>query len=464
MDRSPPRGHAVVIGAGITGLLTAHVLSPHFAQVTVLERDQLPADPRPRKGVPQGRHAHALQAGGLAALRHLLPGIGHDLRAAGARAVDFCAHTRLHLPYGTPPPRDSGILIQPLSRPLLESVIRKRVLQADNIRVEQGCTVTGLTAGRHQGHLRVTGVHLTRNRTQCPTEKRTLPGDLVADTSGRSSRLPDWLAALGLSRPAETVIDARVGYATRAYHLPADRAPDWFAVFQTPYAPHTPRGCFVLRVEDNQLLVTLQGAGGDHPPTSSPGFEAFAASLTGEVHKTLQGLAPLGPPVRYARTANRRLHYHRLRPWPDRLIVLGDAVCAFNPVYAQGMTVAAQEALVLRELLADRTRNAPSPCAGLAPAFQRRVARVTAWPWRLAILPDLDWQPEPPRSPAHRAARWYLGQWQRLVPQDPRMFHDIARVTNMLSSPLVLLHPRHISRISTAGVFRAAHHTAASAG
>ncbi|MEV0501583.1 NAD(P)-binding protein [Streptomyces spectabilis] len=454
MDQTPHQGDALVIGAGIAGLLAAHVLSRSFATVTVLERDHLPETPRPRRGVPQGRHAHALQAGGLLALEQLLPGISDDLRAAGAPRIDFCVQARLHLPYGTPPPRDSGIIIQPASRPLLESVLRERVMRTDNIRIDQGCTVTGLLSERHRHRLRVTGVRLVRRNTRAPADERSVPGNLVVDASGRASHLPDWLAALGLPRPAETVIDARVGYATRAYHLPPGRALEWSAVFQPPHAPHSPRGCFVLRVENDQLLVTLQGAGGDHPPTDPAGFDAFTASLHGDVREVLQDLVPISSAVRYARTANRRLHYDRLRPWPGGLIALGDAVCAFNPVYAQGMTVAALEALTLAALLADRTQASALPLEDLTQAFQRRVARVTAWPWQLATLPDRGWRLEPPRSLPHRGARWYLDQWQRLVPQDPRMFHDIARVTNMLASPLLLARPRHLIRVGKAAVRR----------
>ncbi|UQI45858.1 hypothetical protein M1P56_16580 [Streptomyces sp. HU2014] len=442
MGRTRRHEHALVIGAGIAGLLTARVLGPNFTTVTVLERDRLPAHPSPRPGVPQGRHAHALQAGGLLTLERLLPGIGDDLRAAGAPPVDFCAQGQLHLPYGTPPPRTSGILIQPVSRPLLEAVIRERVLAADaRIRIEEGVTVTGLTTERYRYQHRVTGVHLIRGRN--PGAVRHLSATLVVDTSGRTSHLPDWLAALGLPRPAETVVDAHVGYATRAYRLPVGQAPDWSAVFQPPYAPHSPHGCFVIRVENDQLIVTLQGVGGHHPPTDPAGFDAFTATLTGDLHKVLANLEPLGPPVRYARTAGRRLHYHRLRLWPECLLALGDAVCAFNPVYAQGMTVAAQQALTLGELLSAR----PQDLDGLAPSFQRRAARITTWPWHMSTLPDLHWQPEPPRSLPHRTAHWYLDQWQRLVPQDPRMFQDIARVSNMLASPLLLAHPRHLIRV-----------------
>ncbi|MFD3612125.1 NAD(P)/FAD-dependent oxidoreductase [Streptomyces atroolivaceus] len=435
-----------MIGAGIAGLLCARVLSETFTRVTIIERDTLNTRPQPRRGVPQGQHAHALQARGLQAFEELLPGIQGALTAAGAPLADFCRAGRLQLPYGSPPPMDSGIHIRMVSRPLLETIVRAEILRIAHVRIRDGCTVTGLVLSGDRR--RATGVRLLQRSPagqKAPTE--VLPADLVADAAGRSSHLPRWFTDLGLPQVAETTVDAHMGYASRVYRAaPAN----WLALFEIPQAPSVTRGAFALRTEDGRLLVSLQGAAGDHPPGADPGFETFAKSLASGLYGIMRDSEPVTPVVRYARTTNLRRHYHRLPSWPGGLIVLGDAVCAFNPVYAQGMTVAALEVLELRRLLTGRGAD---PLDEVAVKFQRRLARITAWPWAIATLPDRAWQNKHPPL-AFRLGLWYLDQWYKCVPTDRRMYYDIARITNMTSSPSLLFHPRHIAHIIAMSVLR----------
>ncbi|WP_157868533.1 FAD-dependent oxidoreductase [Streptomyces caatingaensis] len=435
-------GRAAVIGAGIAGLLTARALAGVFEEITVFERDHLPSDPRPRRGVPQGRHAHALQARGLEIFSELFPGLRQQLHAAGAPVVDFCQDARLQLPGGAARPMPSGILIQPVSRPLLETAVRTRVAALPGVRIRDGCTVTGLLTD--SAARQVTGVHLTHrapgSRVRTPAVHQA---ELVVDAGGRASHLPDWLVALGLPRVAGTTVDARVGYASRRYRTGRVPAASWRALFEPPQPPGHTRGCFALHIEDHQLLVTLQGAADDHPPTDDDGFHAFARSLHSDLATVLAILEPHSSAVRYARTANRRTYYHRLSPWPDGLLVLGDAACVFNPVYAQGMTVAAVEARALRDLL---VRHRGHDLTGFARRFQHRLARITAWPWAMATLTDRGWPTGEPSPATVRAACWYLRRWQERIPHDPRMFEDFVRVANMLAGPATLVRPRHLAR------------------
>ncbi|MGW1411569.1 FAD-dependent oxidoreductase [Streptomyces sp. NPDC002403] len=441
----PQRGHAIVIGAGIAGLLAARALSDTFQQVDILERDRLPSTSAHRNGVPQDRHAHALQARGLQLFEEFFPGLQDELSTAGAPLVDFCAHARLQLPGGAPPPVTSGILIQPVSRPFLEKAVRDRVARIPGVRIQDRVTVTGLVQERT--NRRVTGVRVAHRSPQ-PRPEEDLAADLVVDASGRNSRLPDWLVALGLPRPAETIVDADVAYVTRHFEASPHTPGGWLALFETPRAPDVPRGCFALRTEGNRLIVTLQGAAGDHPPKGEQGFHTFLKSLTPATVNAIAPLVPRSAPYRYARTANRRRHLDNIKPWPDGLIALGDATCVFNPVYAQGMTVAALESLALRDLLA---RHIDHELRGFAAEFQRRTAHITRWPWLMATLSDRGWQTETPSSPLLRAGQWYLSKWYALITHHPRMFQDFARVANMLSGPAVLARPRHLLRIIGSG-------------
>ncbi|MFK0132374.1 NAD(P)/FAD-dependent oxidoreductase [Streptomyces rubiginosohelvolus] len=437
---APRFGHAAVIGAGIAGLLAARVLGDTFERVTLIERDVLPDQPKPRPGVPQDRHAHALQAGGLLAFERLLPGISEELSGAGVHPMDMCRTGRVRYPSGEPPPMDSDVVIQPVSRPLLEAVVRGQVLRAPGVTIVQGRTVTGLTVGN--GGRRVTGLRLRdRSAGRDAVPEAVLPADLIVDASGRSSHLRDWLAELGLPQPGVTTVDAHVGYATRVYRTTPGTAPPWRGYFETPLPPSTPRGAFALHIENDRLLVTLQGAAGDHPGNLDEDFDRYLRSLRGELWETVKQLEPVGRAVRYARNANRRVLCHRTSSWPERLIAVGDAVCAFNPVYAQGMTTAALEAELLRQLLDGRYE-----LDGLARTFQWRLARITLWPWLSTTLADRAWEKGPTPLPS-RTVLLYLRRWQWLAQRHPRMHLDLLKVTNMLVGPLILLHPRHLARM-----------------
>ncbi|MER6695400.1 NAD(P)/FAD-dependent oxidoreductase [Streptomyces minutiscleroticus] len=293
-----------------------------------------------------------------------------------------------------------------------------------------------------------------------------LKADLVVVAAGRSSHLPTWLADLGLPHPRETVLDAPVGYASRLYDNPGGRWPDWVLMVEFLQAPSVRRGCFATRVEEGRFFVTLQGVGDDRPPHGDEGFAEFAGSLRAPLADVLAPLRPRTSPRTYALTGNRRLAYHRLRRWPDGLVALGDAVCVFNPVYGQGMSVAALEAALLREVLAPHARRAaalpgaspspsPSPYASLPPGvtrrFQRRLARLTLEPWLLSTSTDWGWQQRAPALP-HRMALWYLRGVLRASTTEPEVYTRFVRVLNMLSRPTALLHPRVVTKVLAGGL------------
>ncbi|WP_147268102.1 FAD-dependent oxidoreductase [Spongiactinospora rosea] len=434
-DRHPTSGgHAVVIGAGIAGLVAAQALAESFGQVTIIERDRLPDTARPRPGVPQGHHAHALAARGLLVLEELCPGLGRRLDAAGAPPVDFCREARHHWPAGVPEPVSSDVVIRPVSRPLLEILLREHVGARPEVRIMDGHQAGDLVGDAGA----VTGVEVTPRGAG--GRAMTMAADLVADASGRSSHLPGRLAAIGLPPPAEQRVDARVGYASRAYHIDPAAPPPWRALFETPDAPGRTRGCFALRIERDRLLITLQGAAGDHPGAEEDDFMAFMKSLRAGLADVVAGLEPATPIHRYRRSAGHRRLYHRLPSWPDGLIVLGDATCTLNPLYAQGMTVAALQARALGTMLRERPLASP----GSAAAFQRRAMRISARPWWMSALADRAWTDS---SPLVRAADAYLGACQRLAVADTAMFRDLAEVSNMLTGPAVLTRPRHLARL-----------------
>jgi len=421
-------GRAVVLGGSMAGLLAARVLSERFERVHIVERDELPDGPEPRKGNPQGRHAHVLLARGLAVLERLFPGIAASLIAGGALETDpatstwfQCGRWKLRVP--------SGLRVTVQSRPFLEWHVRRRVAALPGVSFLCGRTATELLPGPSGGE--VTGVHLSRKGA--PDE--ALSADLVLDASGRGSQAPQWLTALGFDPPREEEVGVGVGYATRLYRR-VDRAPDdLLIVYSDP--PRTRRQGVLFPLEGDRWICSLVGWLGDHPPADDEGFLAFARTLDApDLHRAILEAEPLGPIAVHRIPTTRWRHYEQLRRAPRRFLVLGDARCCFNPVYAQGMTVAALEAEVLESCLAEH------PPESLGPAFERRVSRVVADAWLLATGEDLRY----PEAEGHRPlatplVNAYVSRVHRRVATDPAVLLAFHRVVNMVARPTALFRP-----------------------
>jgi 2-polyprenyl-6-methoxyphenol hydroxylase-like FAD-dependent oxidoreductase len=436
---SKPRGHAVVIGASMAGLLTANVLRDHFADVTVLERDRLPDEATLRKGTPQARHLHSYWLGGLQAVERMLPGYTADLAAAGAVPVRQPTDVRWLAPPGWIrrfPPTTRMLFA---SRPLLEWALRRRVATTPGIRVLDGHEVEGLRVG---GSGDVDGVMAAIRGG----DRFSLSADLVVDASGQGSKLPQWLKALGCRQPAESIIDGHMGYATRYFTIPPGSR-DWKGIYIQPAPPAHCRGGVMFPVEGNRWLVTLVGGGGDYPPTDEAGFLAFARSLRSDaLYDAFSGAEPISPIWGYRRTANHRRHYERLRGMPGRLLVLGDSLCSFNPVYGQGMTVAARQAERLSELLCSRP---PGDLARVTHRLQGAMASVAEGAWMVSTGEDLRYpSAEGARVTAKtRITHRYMDRVLAAVAVDPVVNTAFLRVLNMIDPPQALFRPRTMSRV-----------------
>ncbi|MDT7783104.1 MAG: hypothetical protein QOF58_1523 [Pseudonocardiales bacterium] len=401
---------AVVIGGGIAGLLAARVLSESH-EVVVLERDKLSDEPEYRSGVPQGRHVHGLLVRGGEIMEELFPGLRDELVRAGAHLTD-AGEARLLNTAGWLAGAETGLPLLTVSRPLLETHIRRRVAA----KIEDGVHVTGLS---FRGST-VDGV-ITRDGR--------VDADLVVDASGRSSKLAAWLAEAGVTVREPTVVDSRTGYATRLYTAPEDFP---VVIAELAGAPDHPRGCAVMRIEGDRLMVTAQGAGGDHPPRDPEGYEEFLASLRGPLAEMLAEAEPLTPVYLFARTASRRNALEKTGNWPGGLVAVGDSACAFNPVYGQGMTVAAMESLLFRG-------HADVSARGCQ-AFQKKVAKVAAEAWAMSSGADRGWTDDEPGA-AQRLLGWFMKKWQVAIVRDPDMFVRFVRVVHMKASPLSLMNP-----------------------
>jgi 2-polyprenyl-6-methoxyphenol hydroxylase-like FAD-dependent oxidoreductase len=436
---------AVVIGAGIGGLAAAGALAGFFEYVVVLERDALPADAVDRHGTPQGRHNHALLAGGQRALAELFPGFEEDLARAGAVrlrvAADFCTEMPGFDPF---PRRDLGWHVFSMSRPLIELTARRRVEQLPNVTLRARYRARTLEASDRRPAA-VVGVRC--ENAQGRTE--TMPADLVVDASGHGGLTCDLLAAVGLPQPDATVIGVDIGYATAVFAIPDHAATDWKAVLTMPQQPESSRGALLLPLEGGERwMVSVGGRYREKPPGDAAGLLEFARQLrTPTLYNAIRHAAPLSDVARFGFPASVWRHFERLQPFPQGLLPLGDAICRFNPVWGQGMTVAAQEAVLLRRLLG-KIDGDNRLLTDLAPAFFAEVCGLIEAPWSQAAVPDFVMpETEGERPPDFENQLRFGGALARLAAEDADVHKLVAEVRHLIRPSSDLRAPELVARV-----------------
>lgn len=442
--------HAVVIGGSVAGLLAARVLTEHYDRVTVLEKDLLRDDDQPRKGVPQGRHVHAMLIRGQRIIERLFPGFSEWMISSGALTPNMGQDAAWHV-FGSWRPRyTSELAALSASRPLLERGIRRFALATPGITFRGGCSLTGLLTDEARSAAR--GVRFKEEGAGEDGLEQTLHADLVVDASGRGSRTPKLLEALGCPVPEETVVPSGAAYATRVFKL-ADRPRAWTFCYVQPTPGNGTRGAIIAPIEGGKHIATLIGMAGDHPPTTEEGFMAFADSLpTAEIATALREATPCSPIYGFARAENRRRAYEALPRHLEGLLVLGDANMALNPVYGQGMTAAAIGAETLGAVLRDATGPEGVGVPGLARAFQRALSGALAVPWQMATGEDRRWPGYGDGATPGLGARLinrFMDHFQRGTLRSPELTEAFYRVAQMVDGPTSLFAPRVLWHLLT---------------
>ncbi|AZM93761.1 FAD-dependent monooxygenase [Streptomyces sp. W1SF4] len=451
------RPTALVIGGSAAGLFAASVLA-EFADVTLIERDTLPSGPEDRKGVPQARHAHLVWSGGVRAFEELLPGFVDGVVAEGGRLVPIMGDMVSRAPNevwfrrfggrGTGSGDGSGTTphrILVCSRNLLDHVLRDHVLREHVLRDHvQRAPGTGRITVHEDSvveRLEGTATRVTGVTARIGTGTRTLTADLVVDASGRGSRAPAWLQALGLPAVTERQVDAGVAYATRTFRAPGTTGEGFPLVnVQASPAKAPGQGGIILPVEDGRWIVTLSGSRGGEPTKDPDAFASFALGLGDPViGELIKDAEPLGDVVTTRSTANQRRYYEKMKDWPDGFVVLGDAVAGYNPVYGHGLTVAAQSALALRAVLADAGPTAP----GAARRVQRAAARPVSAAWDLAVGQDAcypDAGATPPRA-VERLLTRFVDRAVETAARSPRALGALLDVMSLEKPATRLFSP-----------------------
>lgn len=433
--------HALVIGGSLAGLLSARVLSDHYDRVTVIERDHYPDQPEFRNGVPQSRHLHILLAKGHEVLAQFFPTLEEDFQRMGIPNIDLGWQTVSYTAGGWTKRVRTGIISNPVTRVTLDWYVRQQLLQRSNISFLTGLEVQSLTANA-SGTV-ITGVE-AKNRDDQSVQ--TIDADLIVDASGRTSKAPEWLKALGYIAPPRKVVNSYLGYATRWYEIPTDRVYDRHIILITPLPNEgNYRAGAIQEVENNQWVVTLAGMNKVYPPTDEEGFLEFARQLPSPaIYEAIKEAKPVSPVYGYRRTENVWNHFEQLPRHPDHFIVIGDAYCGFNPVYGQGMSVAAMEAQALDKLLREKGPENLEPAE-----FYGVLANVVENVWLMATGEDLRYPGTEGDRPGllARLVQKYVERIIAVLPLDEEIGTAFLKVNNLLEPPQSLLHPRLVARV-----------------
>jgi len=442
MISKPIGSTAVVIGAGIAGLSAAAALSEFFSSVMVLERDELPVGPAPRPGVAQGRHPHLLLVGGLRALEQLFPGFGDDLEAAGAVRYRVSIDIRVEQPGFHPyPQRDFGIYSYAMSRPLLETIVRRRVAKLSTVTVRAPCRVLEIIAA--PGGSAVEGVRFENDDKSV----ETLAAHLVIDASGRGVPTLAYLKTCGLASPQESAIGIDVTYATATFAIPDNAPADWkvLAVMGDPRGNRSGGGVFPL--EGRRWMVTLAAAHGDKPPGDPAGFMKLAQSLrTATIYDSIRSAERIGDIERFAFPASVRRQFERLESFPRGLLPIGDAICHFNPIFGQGMSVAAIEACELKKLLTALSSE-DDPLAHLAAPYFAAITPVVDTPWGVANLDFVFPQTRGVRPEGFDGTLLFSAALNRVAAREPEVHELTTEIQHFLRSTDVYRNPALLQRI-----------------
>jgi 2-polyprenyl-6-methoxyphenol hydroxylase-like FAD-dependent oxidoreductase len=420
------RDHAIVIGGSIGGLTTASVLASRFERVTVLERQ---APPQEETSIaPHGRYPHVLLEGGLRAFERMLPGFTDALRAGGGPEASGGDALRWWADgWRAPRPathvRGTRVLA---SRHLVESTVRRRVAAMPNVAVRHGVTIDALA---HHRDGRVIGVR---------TAQGSIEADLVVDCSGRGSRTPQWLTELGYEAPRVSEIGVDLTYLTLFLRRKPTDLDGKRALIVQNLAPEVTRMGLAVAIENDQWMVVIGGYFGDMPPRDRAGYLAFARSLpVPDLAHLLESCDVIGEPLPYKFASSRRVHFEKVA-LPAGFVVLGDAMCSFNPIYAQGMTVAAVQAEALGAAL-DR---------GEIDDVQRELARIAHGAWLLAAGADLGY-PEVvgERTRVSAWIRSYMRKVFRACSVDGEVVAALWDVTNLIAPASSLFRPAVVMRV-----------------
>jgi 2-polyprenyl-6-methoxyphenol hydroxylase-like FAD-dependent oxidoreductase len=426
--------HAVIIGAGMAGLLAAAALSDAFDEVTIIEKDSLPESPQFRNGVAQGAHVHTLLGYGVEAMDSLIPGLMADVYSAGAVEIRRNFDIWFHDTIGPTPIRDVGILTPSVTRPLLEHVARQRVLALHNVNLRDSTKMLDFEIDELG---RVLGIRVLTNDTS-----ELILADLFVECSGRASNLAGWLPAQGFGEVPSQRLKILMGYTSGFFRMPEDVAENGKACLMLAVPPGY-RAAYLTPVDGDMWLATTYGRGRDTAPRDHKGFVAWTKGLPHPViHDMLVRAEPVSDFKTYKIPFGIWYRYDQMPKFPQRLIPMGEALTSFNPMYGQGMSLAAGQALSLREAITGGLD------AHLSARYFEGCHTLNGVGWSVMETRDFAYDCTSGDRPADLEARWQAASDIRQLAETDSEVHTLSvRVTHLLESPYELARPEIIEKV-----------------
>ncbi|TDD33892.1 FAD-binding monooxygenase [Actinomadura sp. KC06] len=433
---------AVVLGGSIAGLFAARVLSEAYDEVQIVDRDRLVGVAGTRRGRPQGKHINAMHCRGRLVMEELYPGITDELIADGCPSGDMAGSVRWYFRGKRAKQPHVGLLAVPATAPLMEQHIRERTQQLPNVTFVERRDVLGLVTAPGGGKVTGVRVHRLDDPQDGASAEEVIDADLVVDATGRGSRTPVWLEELGYGRVEEERKKIGLGYVTQHYRMKKDPYHGDLAIIPVAW-PALPRGAIFTKTDGGRTELTTYGILGDHPPTDQAGLYGWLKTLPcPDIYEAVQNAEPLDEPVAFRFPTTVRQRYERMSRFPEGLLVVGDAVACFNPVYAQGMTVAAMTALTLREHLHSGAAPVPQD-------YFRDLARdVIDPPWEMTNTVDLSFPGVQGERPLKvRLGQAYLARVQVAATKDAKVAAAYMRCAGMVDRPDALMKPKVVLRV-----------------
>jgi 2-polyprenyl-6-methoxyphenol hydroxylase-like FAD-dependent oxidoreductase len=425
------KNKAIVIGGGISGKLAARVLSDHYREVVILERDQKPAGPLPRKGAPQGEHLHALLHAGEYGLEELFPGITENFYSGGAVKINstidlaWFHHGAWKVRY------DGGYSTTLQTRPHLEWHIEQFIKRIPNVVFKYNQVVENLLYDDAED--RIIGVQL---------KEGTMQADLVIDASGVSSLTSSWLKKRGTLVPDEKM-EINLSYISKQYNLSDHHDRDWKIKMVYPNPPHQKMGGTISKVEGNRYIVTLMGyhhsINDKEVLKNDTGFVELAKKLPKlDIYQEIENGTPLSNTSIYRIPQIVWRRFDKLESLPIGLILIGDTVCRIDPVFGQGMSIAILESLALQKLLQKHNgelHKVPS-------AFHKKAAKIIAPIWNMVITEDFRYPATKGKKPFGLSVQqWYAKNIFLLSSQNQEVYDSFVKVMNLVRPITSLMKP-----------------------
>lgn len=370
---------AVVLGCGMAGIAAAAALRNHFEDVVVIERDEIPQQPEPRRGVPQHAQLHNLLTCAQSNFEYLLPNFITSLREAGAGDASVADETHVYELGIKMPERNLGLRLMSAWRPVIEHVARQRLQDEDRVAFEG----LGRAVSLRKSNSSISGVTVEKDG-----KEKTISADLVVDATGSGSNAFRWLSNVGEQIPQSDRVRAGQWYVSTIFERPIEYADsnDFWLTFPNP--PDT-RGGLISPIGNNKWYVSLSGRVTDKPPKTVEEVKAYAATLgdSSAIASLIQNAKPRTAPNLFRKTTATMRRYDQVDEPLAGFLPIGDAIASLNPLFGQGMSVASQQARELDNLLTEQ-RQGSLDLPELTAKYLGRAVVAAQSAWDLGKIVD----------------------------------------------------------------------------